>query len=1065
MKSYILCCLITFLTFQNLESQVNDFYSNLKSWKELDKSTLPALDNESLKQYYNGDKNLPMRFAEARDIEVSMTRKGNWESNNSGQLVWRHVIESTNALSLNLGFSHFELSGDAELYIYNPSQTDYYGPFTKEDNEVHKQLWSPILDGDIVILELRMSPQYLESCTLILSRINHAFRDIKKSINSESCNLDVICGAAEGWGIVDDYRDIISSVGAYILNGVDQCSGVLINNAMQDCTPYFLTADHCDVTAVSAPSMVVLWNYENSYCRQPGSNESALPGDGPQNQFNSGAIFRSSYPESDFCLVELDDPVDPEYNLHYAGWDLSYDLPDTSICIHHPSVEEKRISFEFDKLDYDPNGLDTSFILVNDWDIGSTEKGSSGAPLFNTQKRVIGQLFGGLASCNNNAYDSYGWIHYSWERGASNNQQLKPWLDPESTGIRFLDGKECGYNIYLEKNFIELCGKDTNSFELGFSASEFFEDIVTYSIESVALPFQASIEFDIGDRSDINKLTVEGLSSLSSGRYNIILRVTDGFHTAKGFVEVVLYADTPNVPSIIFPTDGEASVPINMVIEFNSGFQTENQIQLSTDSLFENVIYDTKTNMNVAEINGLQKATKYFARVRSENLCGTSEWSEISSFTTSATFCTRLKYIGEPATIDPGSVNTASLSISCPYPVISQDINLLDIKGIHSYTADLEFDLEFNQERVRLLANDCDNINFDIGFDDQSDIVDFPCPLNSGSLLKPLEPLSAFSNSVAGGEWILNVNDLYNFDGGEFRDWTLEICFGEAVAPAVVPERNVFNYCEGENLHLDLFINSGGFTDYEVRAFDRNNIRLDVGFVERQKSLNTGELILNLSDFTTQSNSNIRIELVHLSTNNVLALSVITVVPAGSSSPLEINSPLNGQVIHPADFNTVSWTDASAIYYGVQISEDELFADMLIDIKTDQLTFMDIGSFNLPTGNYFIRVYSVQECGTVYSETVAIQLDISNSTTEQYRNRIKIVPNPSSGLFYISMNGEIADDWQFDIFNLSGQKLDVFTKIIGNGIIELDMRQEASGMYYFRGVNNTHSFTVNLIKI
>ena len=56
-------------------------------------------------------------------------------------------------------------------------------------------------------------------------------------------------------------------------------------------------------------------------------------------------------------------------------------------------------------------------------------KGSSGAPLFDKNRRVIGQLNGGSAACGNNLPDWFGRFSKSWELG------LSTFLDPDNTGV------------------------------------------------------------------------------------------------------------------------------------------------------------------------------------------------------------------------------------------------------------------------------------------------------------------------------------------------------------------------------------------------------------------------------------------------------------------------------------------------------------------------------------------------------------------------------------------------------------------------------------------------------
>jgi hypothetical protein len=77
------------------------------------------------------------------------------------------------------------------------------------------------------------------------------------------------------------------------------------------------------------------------------------------------------------------------------------------------------------------------------WDRNTTtEGGSSGSPLFDENKRIIGQLWGGGASCNNlTATDFYGRLSNSWlPSGSDSSKQLKYWLDPSNTGAQFING-------------------------------------------------------------------------------------------------------------------------------------------------------------------------------------------------------------------------------------------------------------------------------------------------------------------------------------------------------------------------------------------------------------------------------------------------------------------------------------------------------------------------------------------------------------------------------------------------------------------------------------------------
>lgn len=81
--------------------------------------------------------------------------------------------------------------------------------------------------------------------------------------------------------------------------------------------------------------------------------------------------------------------------------------------------------------------------LYGGWEIGVTEPGSSGSPLFDQEGRIIGQLFGGGAACagtnDNGAFDYYGRVGVSWEGGGTSSTRLRDWLDPQNSGRDTMD--------------------------------------------------------------------------------------------------------------------------------------------------------------------------------------------------------------------------------------------------------------------------------------------------------------------------------------------------------------------------------------------------------------------------------------------------------------------------------------------------------------------------------------------------------------------------------------------------------------------------------------------------
>jgi len=506
-------------TNKNLSQNV-DLYKNTVSLERRD------LVSEDLSREIAG---LPPRFALANKTFINPQNFGTWESLDSQTSVWRLDISSKNATSLNLGFTQFNLPKSASLYIYSKDQKQVRGPFTGEAFNKAKELWTPVVLGDELRVELVVDKNEKEDVFLILGSVNHGYRGFgtkNSGSRSGSCNVDVACSISEGW------EDQIRSVAVISTGGRTFCTGFLVNNTNQDGRPLFMTANHCRITDSNAASLVSYWNYQNTTCREPNSSDSGASGDGELDQFSTGATSLASGADSDFSIVEFNEAIDPAFDVYYSGWDARTDNPIETTAIHHPSTDEKRISF-----DYDPGATTTylsssvddegTHIMVADWDVGTTEPGSSGSPLFDQNKRIVGQLHGGRAACGNNSADWYGRISYSWNFG------LKEVLDPGNTGELFIDGlNDQGNSEVPSEDDEDVCSSEpvassnTESLEIPDNDSQGVSATVSFSnTEELAADIKVSIDVSHTYISDL-KITLTS----PSGR-SVVLHDGTGFNS------------------------------------------------------------------------------------------------------------------------------------------------------------------------------------------------------------------------------------------------------------------------------------------------------------------------------------------------------------------------------------------------------------------------------------------------------------------------------------------------------------------------------------------------------
>ena len=452
---------------------------------------------------------LAPRYAVPIETGLTPRNAGTWEKLATGEKLWRLRVRSENASSLNFGFGRYVMPAGGKLFLYSADGSSIRGPFTDKDNEAHGELWTPVVLGGEAVIEVSIPEGSAPFLELSLTSINHGYKEfwVGKSDKSGSCNVDVVC--PEG----DDWRDEIRSVAVISTGGSTFCSGFLVNNTDNDQTPYFMTANHCGINSGNAASLVTYWNYETSVC-------DGYP-DGSLDQYNTGSIFRATRSASDFTLVELDDAPDPAFDVHWAGWDNSDADPTSATAIHHPATDEKRISFEDDPLtttsylnaSVPGNG---THLRVEDWDVGTTEGGSSGSGLWNQDHRIVGQLHGGHAACGNDLADWYGRFSVSWDAGGTSATQLKDWLDPDDTGAVTVDG-------------IDQCDRPDVDFTTLPNPADVGEQVdFTSTVSGGTPPYTYAWDVD-GD--NITDYTTPDASHTYSGAYsgNVKLTVTDSY--------------------------------------------------------------------------------------------------------------------------------------------------------------------------------------------------------------------------------------------------------------------------------------------------------------------------------------------------------------------------------------------------------------------------------------------------------------------------------------------------------------------------------------------------------
>jgi hypothetical protein len=478
--------LLLFVVTSNTWAQINDGGSPVKSFtiSEINKSRIPviqvpAIDLEKVQaedEIADAEGMKAPRFGVLVPMQIGFS-DGVWNELPNGDRIWRLQIKADKAKAVNLYYDDFFMPKGATMHVYSPDKGQVLGGFASHNNSEHNMFVTSLIYGDELVVEYFEPFMVRNQGRISVSDVNHAYRMIDNPYDYElrdfgnsdaACQVNVNC-SPEGDG-KEGPRDASARILGRVGNSGFWCSGTVMNNVRQDCTPFFLTALHCandgtgSITSqTDFNQWVFYFNYQASGCTNPGSGASL------DDETVTGANIRAHSGDatistgSDLLLVEFQNAIPQSYNVYYAGWDRGTASTTGGYGIHHPAGDIKKIStFTQTTGTYGWNQAGVTHHTLR-WvatanGSGLTEGGSSGSALFNNAGQVIGNLSGGSTLCsdfdNPARQDVYGKMSYHWESNTTSASvsTLKAWLDPDNTNATTLDGVYYPCSIPTEFN-------------------------------------------------------------------------------------------------------------------------------------------------------------------------------------------------------------------------------------------------------------------------------------------------------------------------------------------------------------------------------------------------------------------------------------------------------------------------------------------------------------------------------------------------------------------------------------------------------------------------------------
>ena len=410
---------------------------------------------------WNARDGAPVPVSKIIPVNYTMNNSGYHSILSGGERIWRLNLKAQDAVALMLYYEDFYIPKGGRLFIYSADKMQILGAYTHITNPAGGLFATEFIGGDELVLEYVYPEANAENPRLCINEIGYgyntaALRDFCTIITttSGSCMVNVNCEEGEAWqnekkGVCQTVQKIGDMCYAYL------CSGTLMNNTAEDFKPLILTARHCaisDDNIVASSSDMMQWVFyfhkERGDCSNSSAPVTSKTMTGCRLLANTGTDGGS-----DGMLLLLNNMIPEDYDVYYNGWDRRDIAASSGVGIHHPKGDYKKIS-TYDKKARVYTFLSNEFTgeMNASWNVtfkrttnghGVTEGGSSGSPLFNENKLVVGTLSGGTSSCSDlEGLNIYGKMSYHWNRYRTDSTtRMDVWLNPVSLDVQFLAGR------------------------------------------------------------------------------------------------------------------------------------------------------------------------------------------------------------------------------------------------------------------------------------------------------------------------------------------------------------------------------------------------------------------------------------------------------------------------------------------------------------------------------------------------------------------------------------------------------------------------------------------------
>lgn len=432
-------------------------------------------------------------------------------------------------------------------------------------------------------------------------------------------------------------------------------------------------------------------------------------------------------------------------------------------------------------------------------------------------------------------------------------------FDISNEDFTITEADEPGYIFGFGPKILEGCVPDEIAIEIESEALLGYDQIIDFKVAS-GLQEGISVSFTKASilPGESTTATVSFTDPSISGEFILEFWAISNLDTVKR--ELFLYLTSLDFGDIqaLTPAPGEVGTMVAPFFTWHEDSDAEKyRFLLSDNPSFDpevsNLLYDQLVTDTFFELDDiLSKSTLYYWTVVGENDCGLGEINDVYTFGTEALSCSSYAYNDLPLGISQSGV----IEINLPIEVLGEgqvtDVNVLKIRGTHTWVSELKGELISPSGLEVLLFNKkCGNqSNFNAGFDDDA-VGGITCPLNQGIFYQPQEKLDTFTGEDIAGTWIFRLTDTQVGNGGTVQEYVLELCSNVVFASPILVVNNQMPLPSGVGRRIS--------PDF-LLAEDENNSSEELTYtlvkLPQNGLLRRGELDLSVGDQFTQKDIN-----------------------------------------------------------------------------------------------------------------------------------------------------------------------------------------------------------------